>query len=186
MHDFSTGFDFRFMTGFRSVCRTVLLDYKCEVSPGFHLGSWRSRPSRPSTHDKRKDAQDAPQRDCQGLPYGRPLLPCVMPRSRSVIMAQITNLVRKTCWYGARTQQNREKLRKNKLGRLLTGVHTILNSVLSSADASIRVPGCTYNRPEYFDGFWKSHTYERTAAARGGGPRCHCCLPRRCWRRCTC
>ena len=76
-------------------------------------------------------------------------------------MAQITNLVRKTCWYGARTQQNREKSRKNKLGRLLTGVHTILNSVLSSADASIRVLECTYNRPEYFDGFWKSCTYER-------------------------
>ena len=77
-------------------------------------------------------------------------------------MAQITNLVRKTCWYGARTQQNREKSRKNKLGRLLSGVHTILNSALSGADESIRVPGCTYNRPEYFDGFWKSCTYERT------------------------
>ena len=128
--------------------------------PGFHPGSWRSRPSRPATH--RKDAQDASQGACQGLPCGRPLLPCVMPRPRSVIVAQITNLVRKTCWYGARTQQNREKSRKNKLGRLLSGVHTILNSALSSADESIRVSGCTYNRPEYFDGFWKSCTYERT------------------------
>ena len=132
--------------------------------PGFHPGSWRSRPSRPTTH--KKDAQDASRGACQGLPCGRPLLPCVMPRPRSVIMAQITNLVRKTCWYGARTQQNREKSRKNQLGRLLTGVHTILNSVLSSADASIRVSGCTYNRLEYFGGFWKSCTYERTRPLR--------------------
>ena len=51
---------------------------------------------------------------------GHRLLTCVMPWPRSAIMAQITNLVRKTCWYGARTQQNREKSRKNKLGRLLT------------------------------------------------------------------
>ena len=155
---------FDFWRVFAAVCRTVLLDYKCEVLPGFHPGSWRSRPSRPATH--RKDAQDASQGACQGLTCGRPLLPCVMPRPRSVIVEQITNLVRKTCWYGARTQQNREKSRKNKLGRLLSGVHTILNSALSSADESIRVPGCTYDRPEYFDGFWKSCTYERTRPLR--------------------
>ena len=132
--------------------------------PGFHPRSWRSHPSRPTS--QRKDAQDASQGAFQGLPCRRPLLPCVMPWPSSVIMAQITNLVRKTCWYGARTQQNREKSRKNKLGRLLSGVHTILNSALSSADESIPVIGCTYNRPEYFDGFWKSCTYERTRPLR--------------------
>ena len=132
------------------------------------VSSWFLEEPPQSTSNSQKRCPRCLARCLSGFAMWQALLPCVMPRPRSVIVAQITNLVRKTCWYGARTQQNREKSRKNKLGRLLTGVHTILNSVLSSADASIRVTGCTYNRPEYFDGFWKSCTYERTRPLSSG------------------
>ena len=88
VHDFPRVSFFDFPRVFAAVCRTVLLDYTCDVMPGFHPGSSRRHPSRLKTH--RKDAQDASQGACQGLPSCRLLLPCVVLWPSSVIMAQIT------------------------------------------------------------------------------------------------